>query len=54
MDKLLAEGVSAELGGRWDAVAAAAVALTATPSRFGAAEIQRLRAAGLDDLDMRT
>ena len=52
VDKLLAEGVGAELGERWDAVVAAAVALTATPSRFGAAEIQRLRAAGLDDLDI--
>ena len=52
VDKLLAEGVGAELGERWDAVVAAAVALTATPPRFGAVEIQRLRAAGLDDLDI--
>lgn len=52
VDTLLAEGVGAELGERWNAVVAAVVALTATPSRFGAAEVQRLRAAGLDDLDI--
>ena len=52
VDRLLAEGVKAELGERWDAVVAAAVALTATPPRFGAGEIGRLRAAGLDDLDI--
>ena len=52
VDKLLADGVGVELGERWNAVVAAAVALTATPSRFGMAEIRRLRAAGLDDLDI--
>lgn len=52
VDRLLAEGVGAELGERWNAVVAAAVALTATPPRFGATEIARLRAAGLDDLEI--
>lgn len=52
VDKLLADGVGIELGERWNAVVAAAVALTATPSRFGMAEIRRLRDAGLDDLDI--
>ena len=52
VDRLLAEGVGADLGERWNAVIAAAVALTETPSRFGAAEVRRLQAAGLDDLDI--
>jgi alkylhydroperoxidase domain protein len=50
VDRLLAEGVGTDLGERWNAIVAAAVALTATPPSFGAAEITRLRAAGLDDL----
>ena len=50
VDRLLAEGIMASLGERWDAVVAAAVALTATPPQFGAAEIEGLRAVGLDDL----
>ena len=52
VDRLLAEGVGADLGERWNAVVAAAVALTETPSLFGAAEIRRLQAAGLNDLDI--
>ncbi len=52
VDRLLAEGVGADLGERWNAVIAAAVALTETPSRFGAAEVRRLQAAGLNDLDI--
>ena len=51
VDRLLAEGVGADAGDeRWNAIVAASVALTATPVRFGAGEIARLRAAGLDDL----
>ena len=49
---LLDEGVDAELGERWNAVVAASVALTDTPSAFGEDEIARLRAAGLDDLEI--
>ena len=52
VDRLLADGVGADLGERWNAVVAAAVALTATPPRFGPAEIERLQAAGLDDLEI--
>ena len=52
VDRLLAQGVGADLGERWNAVVAAAVALTETPQRFGSAEIDRLRAAGLTDLDI--
>lgn len=50
IDRLLAEGVDADLGERWNAIVAAATALTRTPQRFGQAEVARLRAAGLDDL----
>jgi alkylhydroperoxidase domain protein len=46
---LLDEGLSADLGSRWNAVKDAAVALTDTPSSFGAGHIERLRAEGLDD-----
>ena len=52
VDRLLAEGVGAALDERWTAVVAAAVALTETPSRFGATEIGRLRAGGLTDLEI--
>lgn len=52
IDLLLAEGIGADLGERWNAIVAASVALTETPSRFGAPEIERLRKAGLEDLDI--
>jgi len=50
VQKLLDEGVSADLGERWNAVVAASVALTSTPIAFGPAHVARLRAVGLDDL----
>ena len=50
VQRLLDQGVGADLGERWNAIVAAAVALTATPIGFGAAHVQRLRQAGLDDL----
>jgi alkylhydroperoxidase domain protein len=49
VQRLLDEGVTADLGERWNAVVAASVALTETPSAFGEKDIERLRAAGLDD-----
>ncbi|GAA1217532.1 alkylhydroperoxidase domain protein [Microbacterium maritypicum] len=52
VDLLLEEGVDADLGARWNAIVAASVALTDTPSAFGEEEISRLRAAGLDDLEV--
>ena len=52
VDLLLDEGVDADLGERWNAIVAASVALTDTPSAFGEAEIARLRAVGLDDLEI--
>jgi alkylhydroperoxidase domain protein len=52
VDLLLDEGISAELGERWDAIVAAAAALTATPIAFDAVHVEWLRAAGLDDLEI--
>lgn len=49
VDRLLDEGTGAELGERWEAIVAAAEALTATPVRFGSGHVERLRAAGLGD-----
>jgi alkylhydroperoxidase domain protein len=50
VQRLLDAGVTAELGERWNAIVAASVALTATPSSFGPEHVERLRRAGLDDL----
>src|SRR3954451_17020706 len=50
VQKLLDEGVGADLGERWNAIVAAAAALSATPIAFGPAHVERLRRAGLDDL----
>jgi alkylhydroperoxidase domain protein len=50
VDKLLHEGVSADLDERWNAIVAASVALTAIPIDFGSEHIERLAKAGLDDL----
>jgi alkylhydroperoxidase domain protein len=52
VDRLLADGVTADLGERWNAIVAASVALTATPITFGAEHVERLRRAGLDDLEI--
>ncbi|MFD1504725.1 alkylhydroperoxidase domain protein [Georgenia yuyongxinii] len=52
VQRLLDDGVTADLGERWNAVVAASVALTETPAGFGAQEIARLRDAGLDDLEI--
>ncbi len=50
VDKLLAEGVDADLGARWNAIVAASVALTALPLAFDTDSVSALRTAGLDDL----
>ena len=52
VDRLLDEGLSADLGERWNAITDASAALTATPIAFGPGHIARLRAAGLDDLEI--
>jgi alkylhydroperoxidase domain protein len=49
VDKLLAEGVGADLDKRWNAIVAAAVALGETPITFGPGHVDRLREVGLDD-----
>lgn len=49
VDKLLAEGVTADLDARWNAIVAAAVALTEVPISFGPRHVEALRAVGLDD-----
>ncbi len=49
VQRLLDEGISADLGARWNAIVAAAVALTAIPMAFGAPHIEQLRDVGLDD-----
>jgi alkylhydroperoxidase domain protein len=50
VDRLLDDGVTADLGERWNAVVAASAALTSTPIAFGPEHVDRLRRAGLDDL----
>ena len=52
VDVLLAEGTGADLGERWNAIVAAAAALTATPLAFDATHVERLRAVGLDELEI--
>ena len=52
VQRLLDEGIGADLGERWNAVKDASVALTDTPVDFGPEEIARLRAAGLDDFEI--
>ena len=52
VQKLLDEGLGADLGTRWNAVKDAAIALTDTPIAFGASEIEALRAQGLDDFEI--
>ncbi len=47
---LLDDGITADLGDRWNAIVAAAVALSTTPITFGSPHIERLRSVGLDDL----
>src|SRR5580658_1101160 len=50
VDRLLAQGVTADLDERWNAIVAAAVALSATPIAFTGEHVAKLRAVGLDDL----
>ena len=49
VQRLLDQGVGADLGERWNAIVAASVALTATPIAFGAEHVTRMRDVGLDD-----
>lgn len=48
VQRLLDQGVGAELGPRWNAIVDASVALTDTPPRLGTGHVTALRAQGLD------
>jgi alkylhydroperoxidase domain protein len=50
VQRLLDESADTDLGERWNAIVAAAVALSTTPITFGSQHVKRLRQAGLDDL----
>jgi alkylhydroperoxidase domain protein len=52
VQRLLDEGVGADLGERWNAVVKASAALAATPIAFGPDNIDELRRAGLDDAEI--
>ncbi|MET0782647.1 MAG: alkylhydroperoxidase domain protein [Microbacterium sp.] len=52
VDQLLAEGIQTDLGERWNAITGAAAALTVIPIAFGPEHVARLRAVGLDDLEI--
>jgi alkylhydroperoxidase domain protein len=52
VQRLLDEGVGADLGARWNAVVRASVALAATPIAFGQEHIEELRRVGLDDAEI--
>ncbi|MFK4825015.1 alkylhydroperoxidase domain protein [Paenochrobactrum sp. BZR 588] len=52
VQRLLDEGIDADLGERWNAIVAASVALTATPPAFNKDHVVRLRAAGFDDAEI--
>ena len=49
IDRLLKEGVNADFDARWNAIVAAATALSETPSTFSSSHINSLHAVGLDD-----
>ncbi|MGU3575991.1 alkylhydroperoxidase domain protein [Brucellaceae bacterium C25G] len=52
VQRLLDEGVEADLGERWNAIVAASVALTKTPPSLTKEHIERLRDAGLDNAEI--
>jgi alkylhydroperoxidase domain protein len=52
VQRLLDEGVGADLGERWNAVVKASVALAATPIAFGPDHIAELRRVGMDDAEI--
>jgi alkylhydroperoxidase domain protein len=52
VQRLLDEGVGADLGERWNAVVRASVALASTPIAFGEQHIEELRRVGLGDAEI--
>ncbi len=52
VQRMLDEGIGADLGARWNAVVKASVALASTPIAFGPEHIEELRRVGLDDAEI--
>lgn len=52
VDRLLAEGVSVDIDERWNAIIAAASALTRTPVEFGVDHVRELRRVGLSEREI--
>jgi len=52
VQRLLDEGVGADLGERWNVIVRASVALASTPVGFGQQHIEELRSVGLDDAEI--
>jgi alkylhydroperoxidase domain protein len=52
IQRLLDQGVGADLGERWNAIVKASVALASTPITFGQEHIEELRGAGLEDAEI--
>ena len=52
VQRLLDQGVSTDLGPRWNAIVAASVALTHTPAGFGETDVAALREQGLSNLEI--
>jgi alkylhydroperoxidase domain protein len=52
VQRLLDQGIGADLDARWNAVVRASVALASTPITFGPDNIEELRRAGLDNAEI--
>jgi alkylhydroperoxidase domain protein len=52
VQRLLDEGVDADLGERWNAIVGASVALASTPISFGEQHVEELRRVGHDDAEI--
>jgi alkylhydroperoxidase domain protein len=52
IQRLLDQGVGADLGKRWNAIVKASIALASTPIAFGQEHIEELRRAGLEDAEI--
>jgi len=50
VQRLLDEGIGVDIDERWNAIIAAATALSVTPATFSVEHVTRLRQAGLDDV----
>jgi alkylhydroperoxidase domain protein len=52
LQRLLDEGIDVDIDPRWNAIVAASATLTKTPISFGVEQVDALREAGLDDLEI--